>query len=124
MNGVADRVVRQLRVTHGPDRHLHQAAAVATQNDFIGLMIDSCSSAMDQHASATAVSDRSIHGPGVPPVRVRRGGSGAGLAPKTVENVHRMLHRAAVDAVAQEYMVTNPAADSDAGYALVTDLVT
>jgi integrase len=34
---------------------------------------------------------------------------GAGLAPKTVKNVHRMLHRAFADAVAWDYIVTNPA---------------
>lgn len=46
-------------------------------------------------------------------LRFRRGrvpvDAGAGLASKTVKNVHRMLHRAFVDAVAWDYTVTNPA---------------
>ena len=33
----------------------------------------------------------------------------AGLAPKTVKNIHRMLHRAFKDAVAWNYLVFNPA---------------
>jgi integrase len=33
----------------------------------------------------------------------------AGLAPKTVKNVHRMLHRAFADAVAWRYLAFNPA---------------
>jgi integrase len=36
----------------------------------------------------------------------------AGLARKTVKNVHRMLHRALSDAVAWQYMDRNPAADA------------
>jgi integrase len=46
-------------------------------------------------------------------VRYKRGrlpaSSSAGLAPKTVKNVHRMLHRALKDAVAWDYMTFNPA---------------
>jgi integrase len=46
-------------------------------------------------------------------LRFRRGrlpiDAGAGLAPKTVKNVHRMLHRAFTDAVAWDYLVSNPA---------------
>jgi integrase len=34
---------------------------------------------------------------------------GSGLAPKTVKNVHRMLHRAFKDAVAWNYLTLNPA---------------
>lgn len=34
----------------------------------------------------------------------------AGLAPKTVKNVHRLLHRALGDAVAWQYLAMNPAA--------------
>jgi len=33
----------------------------------------------------------------------------AGLAPKTVKNIHRMLHRAFKDAVAWNYLIFNPA---------------
>jgi hypothetical protein len=33
----------------------------------------------------------------------------AGLAPKTVKNIHRMLHRAFKDAVAWNYLTFNPA---------------
>jgi hypothetical protein len=33
----------------------------------------------------------------------------AGLAPKTVKNIHRMLHRAFADAVAWRYLAVNPA---------------
>ena len=33
----------------------------------------------------------------------------AGLAPKTVKNIHRMLHRAFKDAVAWKYLMFNPA---------------
>lgn len=36
-------------------------------------------------------------------------GTSTGLAPKTVKNVHRMLHRAFKDAVAWDYMSLNPA---------------
>ena len=47
-------------------------------------------------------------------LRFRRGrlpvDAGTGLAPKTVKNIHRMLHRAFSDAVAWEYLVVNPAA--------------
>ena len=35
--------------------------------------------------------------------------AGTGLAPKTVKNIHRMLHRAFADAVAWEYLIANPA---------------
>jgi integrase len=46
-------------------------------------------------------------------LRYRRGrvpaDSGAGLAPKTVKNVHRLLHRAFQDAVAWGYLTLNPA---------------
>lgn len=46
-------------------------------------------------------------------VRYRRGRiptpKPAGLAPKTVKNVHRMLHRALSDAVAWQYIESNPA---------------
>jgi hypothetical protein len=46
-------------------------------------------------------------------LRFRRGrvpvDLGSGLAPKTVKNIHRMLHRAFSDAVAWEYLVANPA---------------
>lgn len=38
-----------------------------------------------------------------------RANSGSGLAPKTVKNVHRMLHRAFKDAVAWDYLALNPA---------------
>jgi hypothetical protein len=45
--------------------------------------------------------------------RYRRGRvpvrSSAGLAPKTVKNVHRLLHRAFGDAVAWRYLAANPA---------------
>jgi hypothetical protein len=47
-------------------------------------------------------------------LRYRRGripvGKSAGLAPKTVKNVHRILHRALSDAVAWRYIGFNPAA--------------
>jgi integrase len=47
-------------------------------------------------------------------LRYRRGrkpvAKALGLAPKTVKNVHRMLHRAFTDAVAWQYMSHNPAA--------------
>lgn len=47
-------------------------------------------------------------------LRYRRGRvpipKSAGLAPKTVKNVHRMLHRALSDAVAWRYIEFNPAA--------------
>ena len=46
--------------------------------------------------------------------RYRRGrvprGHSAGLAPKSVKNIHRLLHRALSDAVAWQYLSTNPAA--------------
>jgi integrase len=46
-------------------------------------------------------------------LRYRRGrvpaDSGRGLAPKTVKNVHRLLHRAFQDAVAWGYLTLNPA---------------
>jgi integrase len=46
-------------------------------------------------------------------LRYRRGrapvAKSAGLAPKTVKNVHRMLHRALADAVAWRYIEYNPA---------------
>lgn len=46
--------------------------------------------------------------------RYRRGrvpvAKSPGLAPKTVKNVHRMLHRALSDAVAWQYLADNPAA--------------
>ncbi|MGH3857091.1 MAG: tyrosine-type recombinase/integrase [Pseudonocardiaceae bacterium] len=46
-------------------------------------------------------------------LRYRRGrvpaDSGSGLAPKTVKNVHRLLHRAFKDAVAWGYLTLNPA---------------
>lgn len=46
-------------------------------------------------------------------LRYRRGrvpaDSGSGLAPKTVKNVHRLLHRAFQDAVAWGYLTLNPA---------------
>lgn len=46
-------------------------------------------------------------------LRYRRGRvpdhPGSGLAPKTVKNVHRMLHRAFKDAVAWDYLTLNPA---------------
>lgn len=45
-------------------------------------------------------------------VRYRRGrvpvARSTGLAPKTVKNVHRMLHRAFKDAVAWDYLTFNP----------------
>ena len=41
----------------------------------------------------------------------RRRGPG-GLAPKTVQNVHRMLHRALRDAVRWDYLARNPAEDA------------
>lgn len=45
--------------------------------------------------------------------RYRRGripiATSAGLAPKTVKNIHRMLHRALKDAVAWDYLMLNPA---------------
>jgi integrase len=37
-------------------------------------------------------------------------GSGSGLAPKTIRNIHRMLHRAFSDAVAWRYVAFNPVA--------------
>ena len=43
------------------------------------------------------------------PTRAAPVDAGTGLAPKTVKNVHRMLHRAFSDAVAWEYLVSNPA---------------
>ena len=46
-------------------------------------------------------------------LRYRRGripvAKSAGLAPKTVKNIHRLLHRAFKDAVAWDYMMFNPA---------------
>jgi integrase len=55
----------------------------------------------------------SIHAARAAVLRFRRGrvpiDAGAGLAPKTVKNVHRMLHRAFADAVAWDYLVANPA---------------
>ena len=55
----------------------------------------------------------SIHAARAAVLRFRRGripvDAGAGLAPKTVKNIHRMLHRAFSDAVAWEYLVVNPA---------------
>jgi integrase len=55
----------------------------------------------------------SIHAARAAVLRFRRGrvpsSAGAGLAPKTVKNVHRMLHRAFADAVAWDYLVSNPA---------------
>lgn len=46
-------------------------------------------------------------------LRYRRGrvpdNPGSGLAPKTVKNVHRMLHRAFKDAVSWDYLALNPA---------------
>lgn len=54
-----------------------------------------------------------IHAARAAVLRYRRGriptATGAGLAPKTVKNVHRMLHRALRDAVAWDYLVSNPA---------------
>ena len=37
-----------------------------------------------------------------------------GLAPKTVKNVHRMMHRALADAVAWRYIEYNPAEHASA----------
>jgi integrase len=55
----------------------------------------------------------SIHAARAAVLRFRRGrvpaDLGSGLAPKTVKNIHRMLHRAFSDAVAWEYLVANPA---------------
>ncbi len=55
----------------------------------------------------------SIHAARAAALRFRRGrlpvDAGAGLAPKTVKNVHRMLHRAFSDAAAWDYLVSNPA---------------
>ncbi|MFB9741755.1 tyrosine-type recombinase/integrase [Pseudonocardia sulfidoxydans] len=55
-----------------------------------------------------------IHAARAAVLRFRRGrvpaDSTAGLSPKTVKNVHRMLHRAFSDAVAWDYLVSNPAA--------------
>jgi integrase len=60
--------------------------------------------------AATSVT---IHAARAAVLRFRRGRNpidiGAGLAPKTVKNVHRMLHRAFGDAVAWDYLVSNPA---------------
>jgi integrase len=54
-----------------------------------------------------------IHAARAAVLRFRRGrittDLGTGLAPKTVKNVHRMLHRAFSDAVAWDYLVSNPA---------------
>jgi len=54
-----------------------------------------------------------IHAARAAALRFRRGrlptDAGTGLAPKTVKNVHRMLHRAFTDAVAWDYLVANPA---------------
>ncbi len=54
-----------------------------------------------------------IHAARAAVLRFRRGrvpvDVGTGLAPKTVKNVHRMLHRAFSDAVAWDYLVSNPA---------------
>jgi integrase len=54
-----------------------------------------------------------IHAARAAVLRFRRGRvpvtTGTGLAPKTVKNVHRMLHRALRDAVAWDYLVSNPA---------------
>jgi len=54
-----------------------------------------------------------IHAARAAVLRFRRGripaDVGTGLAPKTVKNVHRMLHRAFTDAVAWDYLVSNPA---------------
>jgi integrase len=56
----------------------------------------------------------SIHAAKAATGRFRRGripaGQPAGLAPKTVKNIHRLLHRALGDAVAWQYLTTNPAA--------------
>jgi len=56
----------------------------------------------------------SIHAAKAAAGRFRRGripdGQPAGLAPKTVKNIHRVLHRALGDAVAWQYLTTNPAA--------------
>lgn len=64
-------------------------------------------------AEIVAACGVTIHAARAAVLRFRRGrvpaGNGAGLAPKTVKNVHRMLHRAFVDAVAWNYMVSNPA---------------
>jgi hypothetical protein len=35
----------------------------------------------------------------------------SGLAPKTVRNIHAMIHRALVDAVAWKYIPYNPASN-------------
>ena len=55
----------------------------------------------------------SIHAARHAVLRYRRGripvAKTAGLAPKTVKNVHRMLHRALADAVGWQYMAQNPA---------------
>ena len=54
-----------------------------------------------------------IHAARAAVLRFRRGripaDVGTGLAPKTVKNVHRMLQRAFTDAVAWDYLVSNPA---------------
>jgi integrase len=63
-----------------------------------------------QIVAATGVT---IHAARAAVLRFRRGriptDLGTGLAPKTVKNVHRMLHRAFTDAVAWDYLVSNPA---------------
>ena len=55
----------------------------------------------------------SIHAARAAVTRYRRGRApvavGRGLAPKTVKNIHRMLHRALSDAVAWRYLEYNPA---------------
>ncbi len=55
----------------------------------------------------------SIHAARSAVLRYRRGRvptkMPAGLAPKTVKNIHRMLHRALADAVAWRYLTYNPA---------------
>ena len=64
-------------------------------------------------AALVAACGVSIYAARAAVLRFRRGrapvDAGTGLAPKTVKNVHRMLHRALSDAVAWEYLVTNPA---------------
>lgn len=54
-----------------------------------------------------------IHAAKAAVLRYRRGrvaiATGPGLAPKTVKNVHRLLHRALKDAVAWDYLMLNPA---------------
>jgi integrase len=73
-----------------------------------------CAGRNPSPADVATACETSIHAARKALTRYRRGRipqpRSAGLAPKTVRNVHRMLHRAFRDAVAWRYMKYNPAA--------------